>query len=123
MGKNGKKVVCWNPACNGANHLLRDCPKADKAQRKVIAAEKWAEFQAKVRANVAEEKGQLYMQVQVEDIDELAGHQDDEEDGFVLFQAGDKNKPIVKEQVRRETLKPTYLYLDSLSSYHQVFVR
>ena len=44
MGKNGKKVVCWNPACNGANHLLRDCPKADKAQRKAMAEKEHYDF-------------------------------------------------------------------------------
>lgn len=44
------------------------------------------------------------MQVQLEDIEEVEQHQDDKEDRFVLFQAGNKDKPIVQEQVRQETL-------------------
>ena len=90
---------------------------------KAIAADKWAEFKTKRKAKMAEEAEQLHMQVQLKDINEINGHQDDEEDRFVLFQAADKDKPIVKEPVCRETLTPTYLYLDSLSSYHQVFMR
>lgn len=57
VGKNVKAIVCWNPACNGPNHLLRDCPKAIKAQPKTIAAKKWTEFQQDMKAKVMEKKG------------------------------------------------------------------
>ncbi len=46
-------------------------------------------------------------------------HQDNFKDGLACIQAEENNK-WVKQQQQRETLKPSYLYLDLMSSFDQI---
>ncbi len=61
------------------------------------------------------------MQVSAQDIERQVYHQDDFEDGLACIQAKEDNAQV-KQQQRRETLKPSYLYLDSMLSFNQMFV-
>ncbi len=63
----------------------------------------------------------MHTQVDKQDIERQVYHQDNFEDGLACIQAKEDNAQV-KEQQRRETLKPSYLYLDSMSSFNQMFV-
>ena len=64
--------------------------------------------------------GQAHIHVNKQDIERQVYHQDNFEDGLACIQAEDDNERV-KQQQRRKTLKPSYLYLDSMSSFNQMF--
>ncbi len=78
---------------------------------------KWAAEKA-AKETVA---GQAHMQVSAQDIKQQVYHQDNFEDGLACIQAEEDNKQVQQQQ-RRKTLKQSYLYLDSMSSFNQMFV-
>ena len=55
--------------------------------------------------------------------DEESIHQDDEDDdlNFAFMQNEREGNSMLKAQRARKTLKPSYIYLDSTSSFHQMF--
>ncbi len=63
---------------------------------------------------------QAHIQVFVEDVDGQQWHQDDYLDVLAFIQASVGNN-VVQQHNKRKILKPTYLYLDSMSSFYQVF--
>ena len=119
LGRSGKPVKCYH--C-GENHLLKDCPDIDDAKKKEISDEKRKHFQEKKNREAAEKAkktvpGQAHMQTEVGE--ELQGdHQDEDDDlNFAFMQNEVEDSPMLKEQRARETLKPSYIYLDSTSSF------
>ena len=66
--------------------------------------------------------GQAYMQVSVDDVKLQVFHQDDYDfkGGLTYIQTEGSNKQA-KQQQQREMLKPSYLYLDLMSSFNQMF--
>ena len=123
LTKKGKPVVCFNPKCKGKdeNHYLHSCPKANEEERKEILKaikKKWADEK---QANTVV-PGQSHAQVTADEIESQVFHQDDYEfeDGLACIQAVDNNSRV-QQQKNRETLKPSYLYLDSMSSFNQMF--
>ena len=119
-----------NPKC-GRNHYLRDCPKTSNQEKATIFAatkDKWkAEAEAQktkqakqAKATAKQVAGQAHMQVSIEDVEGLQGHQDDYLYALAFIQASDGHN-AVQQHKQRKTLKPTYLYLDSMSSFYQVF--
>ena len=64
--------------------------------------------------------GQAHIQVSVEDVEVQQWNQDDYLNALAFIQAIERYNRI-QQHKQRETLKPTYLYLDSMSSFYQVF--
>jgi len=68
--------------------------------------------------------GQAHMQTaadKLEDNEEVI-HQDEDGDlNFVFMQNGQEENSLLKAQRACENLKPSYIYLDSTSSFHQMF--
>ena len=65
--------------------------------------------------------GQAHIQTEADE-DPQGDHQDEDNDlNFAFMQNEVEDSPILKEQRARETLKPSYIYLDSTSSFHQMF--
>ena len=56
------------------------------------------------------------------DVDKEDDHQDKDKDlNFVFVRKGQEDNTMLKEQRARKTLKPSYIYLDSTSSFRQMF--
>ena len=119
--KKGERVVCFNPKCKGKedNHFIHSCPRANAGERREIMQKMREKWEKEKLANKTVD-GQMHLQVDEHDIDGQVYHQDDFEDGLACIQA-EENNDRVKKQQRRETLKPSYLYLDSMSSFNQMF--
>ena len=60
------------------------------------------------------------MQVSAKDVEAEQWHQDDYLDALAFIQASEGHD-AVQQHKQHKTLKPTYLYLDSMSSFYQVF--
>ncbi len=60
------------------------------------------------------------MQVSIKDVKTEQWHQYNYLDTLAFIQASEGHN-AVQQHKQRETLKPTYLYLDSMSSFDQVF--
>ena len=92
---------------------------SDQDKVAIFAADK--KWEAKKTTRIARQAktdmGQAHIQVSVEDVNE---HQDDYIVALAFIQANNKYNAI-EQHKQRETLKPTYLYLDSISSFYQVF--
>ena len=126
-GKNGKPIKCWN--C-GKNHTVHNCPELTGPEKEEFIRKKHEEFREEKAARAAAKAsgdtvaGQAHAQVEVEEVEDREWHQDDEEDGFVcVLQGEDELQDLGRKQVVRETLKSNYFYLDSMSSFNQMFER
>ena len=83
----------------------------------------WEERKNKDGAEKAKKMipGQALIQTEADE-DSQGDHQDEDDDlNFAFMQNKVEDTPILKEQRARETLKPSYIYLDSTSSFHQMF--
>ncbi len=66
--------------------------------------------------------GQAHMQLSVEDAKAQQWHQEDYLNALVFIQTS-KGQDMIQQHKQQETLKSTYLYLDLMSSFYQVFFR
>ncbi len=63
----------------------------------------------------------MHTQVFKADIKRQVYHQDDFKDGLTCIQAEEDNGRVNQQLQLRKTLKPSYLYFDSMSSFNQMF--
>ena len=126
-----KLVECFH--CSG-NHYISDCPDITAAQKADLLAawtaayaKRRAEKETREAARGADDKdssfvdGQLHMNVGPEVISAEAQDQwlldEAEEEDFAFLQPNSDSKLVAKHK----TLDPNKLYLDSTSSFHQMF--
>ncbi len=68
--------------------------------------------------------GQANMQTAANDLedDKEVNHQDEDDDlNFAFMQNGQKENSMLKAQQAHKTLNPSYIYLNSTSSFRQMF--
>ena len=95
-------MACFH--CKGDHHL-NDCPDITKEQNKKIldeVQEKWRQQKL---------DGEAHINLEVKE---------DEEDKFAFLQ-NDYEDPRVVKECERQTLNEDFMYLDSTSSFHQMF--
>ena len=121
----GKGMSCYH--CNG-KHPLRECDTATKADKDRLykerdarvatakAAREAAEAAAAPAANNVQE-GHVHLGVSEEDIGGIEAHDDDYDEDFAFIQSS--SNPIVVQA--RKTLDKHKVYLDSTSTFNQVF--
>ena len=86
-----------------------------RAKRKVAAA-----AEKKVSTTIPR---QTHMQTSLGKVKETGEHQDDDVklDSLTFMQNKETNNKMIQEQRARGTLKPSYIYLDPISFFHQMF--
>ena len=124
--KGGKLLKCFH--C-GENHRVENCPHIIKAKKKEIMDAKKNHWEERRHSEAVEKAnkttpGQAHMQTaadRLEDDEEII-HQDEDDDlNFAFMQNRQAENSLLKAQRACETLKPSYIYLDSTSSFHQMF--
>jgi hypothetical protein len=122
IGKSTKDG-CFH--CNG-DHWASNCPKLTKEQKDKLyegrAAANEAAYQAKKRRegatatdNTAVE-GQIHIGINEADVDGITAHEDDYNEDFAFIQSTRRNVAPTRSNLGRDKL-----YLDTTSSFHQMF--
>ena len=128
---SNKLVECFH--CSG-NHYISDCPDITPAQKAELLAARTAAYNKRREEKAARDasggadtksvgfvEGQLHLNVDPEIISAEAQDQwlldEAEEEDFAFLQPNSDPKLVAK----RKTLDPNKLYLDSTSSFHQMF--
>ena len=60
------------------------------------------------------------MKMSIEDVEGQGYHQEDYINALDFIQANEQHN-VIEQNKQRETLNPTYLYLDLISSFYHVF--
>ena len=95
-------MACFH--CKGDHHI-NDCPNITKEQKKNI----WDDVQEKWRQQKLDEQAHINVEVK-----------EDKEEAFSFLQNYYDNPCMVKKRERR-TLNEEFMYLDSTSSFYQMF--
>ena len=120
----------------GEDHLMIHCPKLTAEQIKKLYAERKQRIADEATSTTgttgvtkprsilrstppaAYQEGQVHLGISEGDVDAIDTHQDDYDDDFAFLQKASSNLKVVEA---RKTLKEHFVYLDSTSSFNQVF--
>ena len=117
----GKGKQCYH--C-GEVHTMWNCPKLTKEQKIKLYAERKARLAAEGTADAGAaaggniQEGQVHLGVSEEDIAGIDEHPDDYNEEYAFIQPASSHPAVVQA---RRTLDKNKVYLDSTSTFNQVF--